>query len=776
MSDGWYIRKGYKTLGPMTEAEVRHVFETGRISPETPVRDGANAPWVPAGEALVAEKGQSGPAPAKRRLRTPIAIAIVATFALLVAIRWIAVRVGHRGMPPAVAVAAAEAATQSSAAAPTNASETPPAIESPAAPEATTPVPSRQPLIAKRPSPRQPSTQRPSQPKPAVVASKPKIPNVKIAPVIVPSTQATQADVGALELTALRSSTAKDALALYQLFQTTRRISPAAAELFKSNRLAWESRATQGLVRLGDQWVTATDAAKAHQEAAGLFGQAYEMTKVLNLDDARRTLETASRVDPDSIAADFTAGLVCSIAPARLRSPLAAERHFEVVLKRSPGYVPALNNLALVEIREEKYAEAVGHLREAANHEPVPEEVTQNLERFLSEAQLGRIHPSQPVLSEATELYSRLVSTKDRALADRPKHGWRYMALVLPREEREGLLRLEAPEAGVKTVVRGTGLVVEPHYILTCRHVVDDLTLGRADKIELVDPTDFRHERRLPATCVAVDEADDLCLLRCDGLNVPPVTLAERLPPRGSEVLLLDFLGGNVSRPGMKITFGTVTALPGQVTRSAGPKWLDFSRQLWCDAAGGDRAKGGALCDACGNVMAIHSTLYASGAAPSGKDHPGSNYVGGVPAPSARAFVQSSLPKFAHPALGGPSINWSKVEAKVTPSLVLVMTGYRKVVIAMSGNADASSFTGSARPEEADVYDDRLCTVCNGRARVRCRAPGCPFAGLPDEFSLDDPAVASARKTAARHPCPSCLRSGYVRCPHCSIGIDPLLR
>jgi tetratricopeptide (TPR) repeat protein len=814
MSDDWYVRIGHKTLGPLTEIEVRHVLEAGRINAETPVRRGADGPWTPAGQALADGKGKSAPATPKRRLRTPITIAIVATLAVLVAIRWVAVRVGHREVPDAAATAPSEDVTKSDAVGPTTSAveSAKPAMQIPAVPVppvAAPAVPPRQSLIAKRPAPKQPSQPTAggrqaavardgspanlshaeaaskltpkkiveSQPKPAAVASKPKVAVVKIAPVVVPNGPATQADLGALELTALRSSSAKDALALYQVFRATRAISPAVEDSFKGNLQAWEIRAGQGLVRLGDQWVASTDAAKAHEQATQLFQQAYELIKALNFDEAQRTLEAASRVDPNSIAADFTLGIVRSIAPAKSRSPLTAAKHFEAVLGRSPGYIPALNNLALVEIHGEKYAEAVRHLRDAADHSPVPDEVTQNLGRFVSEAQLGRIRPSPPVLSEATELYSRVVTTQERAaLADRPKHGWRYMPLVLPQVEREGLSRLLAPQADATTVVQGTGLVVAPHYVLTCRHLVDDLSLGRADRIELVDPADFRHERRLPAVLVAVDEADDLCLLRCDGLNVPPTTLAELLPPRGSEMLLLSFQGGSVSRPGLKVTLGLVTAVPGEVPRAAGPKWLDFSRQLWCDAGAGHRAKGGAICDDRGNIVAIHAASYAFGSYASGKDASYSVYAGGVPAPSARAFVRSSLPSFGQPAVAGPSLSWSGVEPKVSRSLVSVVIGYRKVLVVMSGRADASRLTQGAREAEADLYDDRCCTVCNGRARVLCRAPGCPFARLHDESVAHDPSAADTPKTSARHTCPACLGTGYVRCPHCSIGIDPLLR
>jgi len=571
--------------------------------------------------------------------------------------------------------------------------------------------------------------------------------------------------------------TAKDALALYQFFGATRDISPAADQFFKANLQAWEVRASQGLVRLGEHWVAATYASKAQQVSVQLILQAIEMIKAFSFDEAHRRLELASRYDQNSITADFTAGLLSSISPAKVRSPLTAAKHFEIVLRRSPGYLPALNNLAIAEIHNEKYAEAVGHLREAADRSPVPEEVTQNVARFISEAQLGRIHPTQPVLTEATELYARIASSKERAeAAERPKHGWRYLPLVLPKDEREGLSRLESPAAESATVVQGTGLVIEPHYVLTCRHVIDDPTLGRAEKIELIDPTDSSHERRLPSTCVAVDEADDLCLLKCDGLKVPPIALAEALPPRGSEVLLLDLLLEGRSGLEFKTAHSLVTALPGQVPHVGGPKWLDFSHQLWCDAAGGHRANGGALCDDRGNVLAISSTLYTAGADMSIKDAANPTYAGSVPASTARAFVRGSLPAFAHPQLGGPALTWSEVRGKVRPSLVQVATGYRKVVMTIPGKTDASGLNYGSKAAVEDIYDDHCCTVCNGRARVLCRAPGCPFARLHDERLANDPSVTNAPKPSARHTCPSCLGTGYVRCPHCSIGIDPLLR
>jgi S1-C subfamily serine protease len=603
------------------------------------------------------------------------------------------------------------------------------------------------------------------------------------AAIVVPKAPAKDADVRALEVTARHSATAKEALAIYNHFRATRTLPATQEDSFKANLAIWEDRARQDLVRLGDKWVAAAEATKAHEEAAQLFSQAYEMTRLLNFEEARKTLERASRVDPNSIAADFTLGILNSITSPSIRSPKTAAQHFQIVLRRIPGYVPALNNLAIAEIRQEKYADGLRHLREAADRSPTSEEVTQNLGRIVSEAKLGRIRPNKSVLSEATRLYSKVITTKDGTRSEL-KFGWRYMPLVSPKEEREGLSRVQGPESEAESLVaQGTGFVVEPHYVLTCRHVVDDLTLGRADKIELIDPTDHNHQRRLAATCAAVGEDDDLCLLRCDQLNAPSITLADKVPPRGTEILLMGFPGGSWFGLGLKTTRGVVTALPGDVARIGGPRWLDFSRKLWYDAASSHGASGGAVLDEHANVVAVHSTGYRPGDDPSN-----AKYAGGVPSLNATAFVRTALPNFAHAPLDGPSLKWSDVDAKISPSVVLIVTGYRKVALAMNAKDDAHgrAHGHGLRNGEADIYDDHVCTACNGHGRIRCRNPACLHGKIHDEVVVHDninigsnnrPIVITNSTTQSVHRmCPVCHGTGYVHCPFCSNGVDPTLR
>ena len=68
MSDGWHVRIGYKTLGPLTENELRGVLKAGRITHETLVRRGNDGPWIPASQALADATSQKARALNKNKI------------------------------------------------------------------------------------------------------------------------------------------------------------------------------------------------------------------------------------------------------------------------------------------------------------------------------------------------------------------------------------------------------------------------------------------------------------------------------------------------------------------------------------------------------------------------------------------------------------------------------------------------------------------------------------------------------------------------------------
>jgi S1-C subfamily serine protease len=816
MSDDWYVRLAEQTHGPLSEEQLRKALAAGRITTKTAVRKGIIGGWITAGAALAKPVPRSALSPptsvpptlpaanlaAPTKSRTPLVLAACGVLAILVVGLWVSFEIGRRHTAQLAA-------------------QTPPSDEPkvnaapPAEPEAVRPAPriaqlqpsvDRQSVVAQRPRQAEPKivapamitqTDRPNPqafgeslgpPSPKVPTETKQPPNAnknpivaiaKVIPVVVPRAQAKDADVRGLETAANHASTSKEALALYKHFGATRTMSAEQQAKFNTALQVWEDRAKQDLVRLGDKWVAEAEALKAHEHAAQLFREAFEMIKILNFAEARKTLERASRVDPNSIAADFTLGILNSITSPDIRSPKIAEKHFLAVLRRMPGYVPALNNLAIAEIRLEKYGEALRHLREAADRAPTSEEVTQNLGRFVSEANLKRIRPRKTVLADATKLYSKVVTTKE-GTASELKFGWRYIPLVSPKGERESLASVQTSSNSESFVAQGTGFVVEPHYVLTCRHVVDDVMLGRADKIELIDPADPKHQRRFSAACVDVAKDDDLALLRCDQLDAPSISLSNLVPPRGTEVVLIGFPGGSWFGLGLKTTRGVVTALPGDVARIGGPNWFDFSRRLWYDAASSHGASGGAVCDDHGSVVAIHAVGYQPGDDPSN-----AKYAGGVPAPYAAEFIKTVLPAFAHPPAVGPSLKWTEVDAKISPSVVLIVVGHRKVAMVMNDGNGTRAGRGHGSHYGHDIYDDHVCSACNGKGRMRCRAPGCVNGVIHGETTYDDPMIMNGAKTqivvphqttvSTRHPCPQCGGKGYVHCSYCTGGVDPTL-
>jgi sulfatase modifying factor 1 len=189
---------------------------------------------------------------------------------------------------------------------------------------------------------------------------------------------------------------------------------------------------------------------KTSEAVNELVLQSHEMIKSLNFSGAHKTLEKASSIDQTSIVADCTLGLLYSISSPDQRSPKLAEKYFRIALRRRPGDVATLNNLALADIRLRKYADAVRCLKEASKKSPDAEEVLQNLGRFLSQARSGRIRMPASVLSEATGIHNKLAAARPGGQANRGT-GWLYI-----------------PIEGQPTLPLGGADIYEDHCCIVC--------------------------------------------------------------------------------------------------------------------------------------------------------------------------------------------------------------------------------------------------------------------------------------------------------------------
>jgi serine/threonine protein kinase len=183
------------------------------------------------------------------------------------------------------------------------------------------------------------------------------------------------------------------------------------------------------------------DASLSNNEEVRLFQQGLELIDVRNFKEAESTLAKASKADPKAIEADFTLGILSLISDSSPGKPSKArfqkaQIHFQAVLKRRPGYVPALNNLAVTFIRQAKFPEAMHSLQDALARSPDSEEVTHNILRFFEQAKRPPIRkPVKQVLSNYSKLYAKVAAAKGTSTGQ--NFGWRYIPLTPSDGESE---------------------------------------------------------------------------------------------------------------------------------------------------------------------------------------------------------------------------------------------------------------------------------------------------------------------------------------------------
>ncbi len=120
-----------------------------------------------------------------------------------------------------------------------------------------------------------------------------------------------------------------------------------------------------------------------------------------------KSLEEASRLDPDSIQADFLMGIVYGTIS---KNDKKAQVHFEKCLKREPGNVSALNNLAVSLANQKKYPEAARHWKTAAASAPNMRELSQNIGSLITMAGTKQAKLPPRTLQDLSQIYDELIT------------------------------------------------------------------------------------------------------------------------------------------------------------------------------------------------------------------------------------------------------------------------------------------------------------------------------------------------------------------------------
>ena len=189
-------------------------------------------------------------------------------------------------------------------------------------------------------------------------------------------------DLGAIKAQAQRCQTADEAVVIYEVFLNNNKLSPAVRAGAGQELAEWQRKANSGIVRFGSKWCTLDEVRAAQVKAFFQIGQGLELVRLNQNELALEKLKEASKTDPESIRADFIIATVYALGSINFKE---AAEHYRTCLKRDPTNIAVLNNLALVEIKESKYADAVLHFK-AATKERYDERIAQNMGRMLDQA------------------------------------------------------------------------------------------------------------------------------------------------------------------------------------------------------------------------------------------------------------------------------------------------------------------------------------------------------------------------------------------------------
>ena len=548
-----------------------------------------------------------------------------------------------------------------------------------------------------------------------------------------------------------RLHAATDVLRLYRLFIEDESVPEAEREAAKKQLPIWKERADKQMVRVGIRWVTPAEANDQRLQARQLTDEAIRLIGAGQDNAAIDKCVKASRIDVDSILADFLQGLIYALVRCDAK---LANQHLSECVSRDPRSIPALNNLALSEIRLRKYAQALAHWQTAIEVAPSSHQVIQNLGRLLELTKRGRVNIPPSLQRRFADLYAA-AAVSANAGKFKDGTGWLYMGYYAPltdstdHEKAANSATSHTNTAIIKTG-SGTGFVVKSGYVLTNRHVV----AGHA--AWSVVPSGNK-SRELSASLVGVADGDDddFAVIRCPELTAPPLRFVnETIVPRGTEVMVLGFPGMIPGRmPSLKSTRGTVAGLPD-----------DSYNAYILDAIVNPGNSGGPVCDATGSVLGI---LYARTAVTE------ENYGLAVPHSRILQHLKKWIPDYDRLPPSAEVQKWTTVDGIASRSTVLIWIQ----------DTESKPWTRppakSKQSETVAPFEDRWCMTCYGRGTVKCRdCQNGTVRAYRKEVKGRNPVSGQIFywDVPIRVPCKVCHGTGFVRCPDCHHGIEKGLR
>lgn len=530
-----------------------------------------------------------------------------------------------------------------------------------------------------------------------------------------------------VEREAERCRSARDALRVYKLFVDGNDASDADRAAFAPRIAELEPSAEKNLFRIGGKWVTEDEALAIHKQANDLMKLGFEALRLGQEETFRKKFAEAAALEPEEVRADFILAILYSFSN-RNRNVVRASQYYDACLKRDPANTAVLNNLALLKMKNGDFRGAIDLWKQAMQIAP-DQRVCHNIGKLVKLAGMDMVTIAKPLLEQLTDLYLSNIGD-DKLQPTDASRGWLHLLidgvspdldLDLDKSTEVADVRPPSTDAGVVTS-GGTGFVVYPGYVVTNAHVVKG---GSGFEIQTVDGT---RETTLRAEVVATSKTHDLALLKCEKLTAAPVALDPTPCRRGTDIMVLGYPEMFTLGATLKATRGVISGLPSPA--------LDNLYLYDASTNGGN--SGGPVCDAHGNVVAVHCIGTRTSV----------RYGGGIPAADVVAFLKQSLPKYDSRPPSTQTLDWPAVDQQVSPATVLVWVRRKDV-------KQTTALVGA--------LEDHSCLSCKAVGTIKCLNGGC----------INGFMNVRANGGTVRAKCPICDGSGVSKCPHClGTGID----
>lgn len=382
-----------------------------------------------------------------------------------------------------------------------------------------------------------------------------------------------------VEADAIRCRSATEAAEVYRLFLAGDRLTPEQRSAAEIRARLWGEKSETGLVRLGDRWLPAAEAAAVKDEARKILAHALELMRLGNADLAEDELRKASRLDPDSGRASFVTGLAYAKVANK---PEKAVEHFADAVGREPRNAAALNDLAVLEVLTRRHGAMARHFQQAVENAVDPMPVAENIAwavKLSGAAQVDRAQAKYRMPERTIDDLNTLYRMVTQELKLKPSDEVGEPRYLGP----DGSVCMATSLADVAALFEGAfeddaearfslGFAVAPGHVVCPRQAITRADGSVLPEVMVESPQD--RGNRFPATVVAAPEDGDLALLQCDGPTVKPLSLAAAVPP-DSRIFAIDRSGESwlaprlAAVPGALVTPADQPADPGRFIHTA---------------------------------------------------------------------------------------------------------------------------------------------------------------------------------------------------------------